>query len=199
MPRAMRKDRAPAACFTAWGSPGDRIPGGWSGAAAQAGMQLSWGSVVPGLNKRPRYSARGQVCMSISTGAQQSAPRGAPESIALRGRISATPHPASNKEVRGGKDDPRYERRHARKQHNVDDELRHDTLPTHTRPLSRCGLTRTPEAWRKGDGALPKFKQRYPCGKRVARLAGVPRFQMLSASNSTMPSPIKRTARATGS
>jgi hypothetical protein len=40
MPRALRKDRAPAACFVS--------------AAAQAGMQLSWGSVVPGLNRRPR-------------------------------------------------------------------------------------------------------------------------------------------------
>jgi putative SOS response-associated peptidase YedK len=30
--------------------------------------------------------------------------------------------------VCGGKHDRRYERRHARKQHNVDDELRHGTF-----------------------------------------------------------------------
>jgi hypothetical protein len=54
-------------------------------AAAQAGIQLSWGSVVPGLNKRPRYSARGRVG-DVTWKRRQSAPRGAPESIALRGR-----------------------------------------------------------------------------------------------------------------
>jgi hypothetical protein len=60
-------------------------PGGWeSGAAAQAGIQLSLGSVVPGLNKRPRYSARGQVGDRPQK-RRQSAPCVAPESIIAKG------------------------------------------------------------------------------------------------------------------
>jgi hypothetical protein len=71
--------------------------------------------------------------------------------------------PASNKEVRGGKDDPRNDSEHARKQHNVDGESGHDTLPTQHAPLSREAKT-TPEGWRKGDDGMPKFKQWYPGG-----------------------------------
>ena len=53
--------RAPAACFTAWGSPGDRIgvSGGWAMRPAQVGIQLSWGSVVPALNRRAPAIGRG--------------------------------------------------------------------------------------------------------------------------------------------
>jgi hypothetical protein len=69
--------------------------------------------------------------------------------------------------VRGGKDDPRNDSEHARKQHNVDDESGHDTLPTQHAPLSREAKA-TPEGWRKGDGALPKFKQWYPGGINAA-------------------------------
>jgi len=41
---------------------------------------------------------------------------------------SSRPASTSNKEVCSGKHDRRYERRHARKQHNVDDELCHGTF-----------------------------------------------------------------------
>jgi hypothetical protein len=71
--------------------------------------------------------------------------------------------PISNKEVRGGKDDPRNDSEHARKQHNVDGESGHDTLPTQHAPLSREAKT-TPEGWRKSDDGVPKFEQWYPSG-----------------------------------
>jgi hypothetical protein len=74
--------------------------------------------------------------------------------------------------------------------------LRHGTPPRTHAPLSRNGADGTPEAWRKGDGGLPKLSSGIPVGAPACKRA---LYQMLSASNVTRPMPPNSAARATES
>jgi hypothetical protein len=112
----------------------------------------------------------------------------------LIGAGLACPASTSNKEVRGGKHDPRYEHKYARKKHNVDDDLCHGTLPTHPRPhrwlrpLLKLGGMVT--------AGYPKFGQRLSMrsGSRLFRA-----LHMLNTSNVTSPMPPNSAASATES
>jgi hypothetical protein len=127
--------------------------------------------LVPGLNKRPRYSARGQVGDQMR---RQSAPCAAPESIALRGAgLSACPALISNKEVRGGNYDPRYKHEHARKQHNVDGEAGHCTLPI-LRTSRAAGITPLLKVGGKVTAGCLNLGSGTPVGRGLHGLQGCP-------------------------
>jgi hypothetical protein len=100
MPRAMRKDRAPAACFTAWGSPGGPQPGGlgeWCGPLRQE-YNSRGGSAVPGLNKRPRYSCAGPSWGYVHKSAGSLRPVARQSQSPLKGRARLAPRPLQMRE-----------------------------------------------------------------------------------------------------